>query len=186
MEKLCENCGKPFKVKPSHFQRRKFCSQSCLGIENGKRLQRLREEFASRTGSRTFGKEPWSKVHAKGIHLSPATEFKRGVEPTNKLPIGAVTIRVDKNDKPRAFVKIAEPNVWKSRAILVWESTHGVLPKGQLVHHKDRDSLNDAPENLQVLSRRDHMKEHRQDNEERRLAGLRTAALLRQDQTELA
>ncbi|UJL44826.1 HNH endonuclease [Virgibacillus sp. NKC19-16] len=31
MEKQCLNCGKLMKVKPSHFDRRKYCSRNCKG-----------------------------------------------------------------------------------------------------------------------------------------------------------
>ena len=36
----------------------------------------------------------------------------------------------------------------------------GPIPKGFDVHHKDRDRKNNVPENLQALSRRDHLKLH--------------------------
>ena len=106
------------------------------------------------------GQVPWNK-EMKGLRLSPATEFKKGQPSINRLPIGAVSVRRDKgNGALRAFVKVAEPNVWKLRAILVWEATRGSVPKGFVLHHKDDDSLHDDVENLLVLSRAEHLKEH--------------------------
>lgn len=103
---------------------------------------------------------PWSKLHAKGMHLSPASEFKPGMRPANWRPIGTVKIRTHKGDLPRAWVKVANPNIWRLRAVVVWEATHGPLPAGRVVHHRDRDQLNDAPENLQALTRSAHNQEH--------------------------
>jgi hypothetical protein len=157
----CQRCGHSFRIKPSHLGRAKFCSKTCLGHANKVRLEALRAKVFAETGSKTFGKEPWSKTHGKGKHFSPATEFKPGTRPANKLEVGAVTIRNDKNGRPRAWVKVAEPNRWRTRAIAVWEAKHGPLPKGKIVHHRDRDSLNDEIENLQALTPSEHAHEHR-------------------------
>lgn len=96
-----------------------------------------------------------------GQHASSKTEFKKGQSAHNRLPIGAVSIRIESNTKlPRAWIKVAEPNVWKKRAIVVWEGENGPVPAGFVIHHQDRDSLNDDISNLQLLSRSAHRKEH--------------------------
>jgi len=92
------------------------------------------------------------------------TEFKKGQPAINILPVGSVTIRIDKNRKQRAFVKTGDPNIWKLRAVVNWEDSHGPIPRGLVVHHLDRDTLNDQVENLQVLTRAAHLEEHRQEN----------------------
>jgi hypothetical protein len=95
-----------------------------------------------------------------GQRLSPKTEFKAGQSAPNKLPVGSVTIRNRLGTK-RAFVKIAEPNVWRERAKVVWERENSKrLPRGYVVHHIDRDALNDAPNNLVALTRAEHAREH--------------------------
>lgn len=43
---------------------------------------------------------------------------------------------------------------------LVWERHHGPVPEGYDVHHKDRDKLNNAIENLEMLSKVRHKREH--------------------------
>lgn len=108
------------------------------------------------------GNEPWNKGK-KGIRLSPKTEFKKGCESNRKLPIGSITIRQRKNrnEPARAWVKIAEPNVWELRAVNVWKKNNGEIPKGCTIHHIDRNPLNDEIENLQMLSRAEHLAEHR-------------------------
>lgn len=106
------------------------------------------------------GQKPWNKGK-KGIHLSPKTEWKKGCESNRKLPLGSVTIRHRKREKhPRAWVKISEPNVWRERAKVVWEAVHGPIPRGMVIHHRDRDPLNDELANLQMMTRREHALEH--------------------------
>ena len=161
MEKPCEICGTIFYFKPSQLGRAKFCSKRCLGISNGARQKATGNVFQK-------GLVPWSKTHAIGMHLSPKTEFKKGMRPVNVVPVGTVKIRRCKGGNRRAYVKVAEPNIWKLRAVVVWETTHGPLPSGHLVHHRDRNSLNDDPMNLQAMTRVEHLEEHRQDFRPRR------------------
>jgi len=103
-----------------------------------------------------------------GNPLGIATRFKAGQAARNKLPIGSVTIR-DRKGVQRAFVKIAEPNVWRKRATVVWEAVNGKrLPRGYVVHHKDRNALNDDSSNLVALTRSQHIAEHRSEFSEAR------------------
>lgn len=44
--------------------------------------------------------------------------------------------------------------------ILIWESLHGPLPKGSVVHHIDENHENNNPENLQCLTRSEHASIH--------------------------
>jgi hypothetical protein len=106
-----------------------------------------------------------------GQHLSVATEFRPGQDAHNRLPVGAVTVRRETHTGlDRAWVKTAEPNVWRKRAVVVWEAANGPVPRGSVVHHRDRDSLNDAIENLQALTRKEHADEHRGELEAARAA----------------
>lgn len=98
----------------------------------------------------------------RGHHYSPATQFARGQAAHNRLPIGSVSARVETHTGlVRAWIKVAEPNVWVKRAVFVWECINGPLPRGLVVHHRDRDSMNDAPLNLEALTRSEHITEHR-------------------------
>lgn len=97
-----------------------------------------------------------------GERVSIATEFKAGQAAHNHLPVGTVRVRRETHTGlDRAWVKTAEPNEWRKRAVVVWESLHGKVPRGSVVHHRDRDSLNDEPNNLQALTRKEHADEHR-------------------------
>jgi hypothetical protein len=87
---------------------------------------------------------------------------KRRIAAT-KYPVGTVQIRTrhKRGGEQRAWIKIAEPNVWVLRAQHVWKACYGPIPPGMGVHHKDRDKLNDCPENLELMSKADHIAEHR-------------------------
>jgi hypothetical protein len=84
--------------------------------------------------------------------------------------VGSTTIRVrhKRNGDTRAWVKVAEPNVWRERARVVWEEHCGPIPRGMIVHHESRDTLDDSIENLRLISRADHLLEHRPEFEEKR------------------
>ena len=99
----------------------------------------------------------------KKVCLSPETQFKKGSIPSNKLPVGSRTVRVDKNGARRRWIKISEPNVWIPNAQHAWVSQGGTIPNGFILHHRDRDSLNDDISNLCLVTRSTHISLHRQD-----------------------
>lgn len=107
------------------------------------------------------GHEPWNKG-VKGIHLSPKTEFKKGHIGNNarKRKVGAITIRKDKSEKRRKWIKVAEPDLWMLYAKWVWTTNHGFIPKGLLTHHLDGDTLNDDANNISLVTRKAHFEIH--------------------------
>lgn len=150
---VCEQCGAPFVRDRSGARPIRFCCGQCY------------QDFRAATGynkASTFtrGTEPWNKG-VKGLHLSPATEFKKGRVSLRHLPVGSIRVREDKNGKQRSHIKVAEPNKWELLAVVVYERAHGPVPAGMVVHHRDRDSLNDDINNLQAMTRAAHLSEHR-------------------------
>lgn len=82
--------------------------------------------------------------------------------PHNKLSVGATTIRRDPNFCERAWMKVAERR-WRPRAIVVWERENGPVPRGMIVHHRDRDTLNDDIKNLVAVTRAEHTRQHQRE-----------------------
>lgn len=152
---ICEQCGNPFVRDKSGVRPIRFCKVRCY--------HDWRAANGITSGQFTPGLAAWNKGK-KGTHFSPATEFKKGRQSENWMPVGSVTVRADKQGKDRAWVKVAEPNKWVLRAVMNWESFFGrKVPNGKVIHHKDRNPLNDAPANLQALTRAQHIAVHRED-----------------------
>ena len=105
---------------------------------------------------------PWNK-DKKGIHLSPQSEFKKGQKGINWMPFGSITIRIDKGNKQRRWIKIEEPNIWIEYAKFIWIKNNGKIPKGYLIHHIDKNTLNDDIGNLALVTRKAHINIHRKD-----------------------
>ncbi len=107
------------------------------------------------------GSVPWNK-DKKGLHLSPTTEFKKGQKGINWKPLGSLAIRISKTHN-RRFIKIEEPNIWIEYSKFVWIKNNGKIPKGYLIHHIDKDTLNDDINNLSMITRKAHINIHRKD-----------------------
>lgn len=163
---ICETCGIGFKRDRSGDRNIRFCSQTCY--------HRWRKDNNIIVGQFKIGLTPWNKG-LKGIHNSPSTEFKPGQESIKKLPVGSVRIWKCKGEHLRAFVKVGEPSLWKLRCLVVWEEHYGSLPKGLVIHHIDKDVLNDDVTNLSALSRAAHLLVHRTEFNDKRIQGIREA-----------
>jgi hypothetical protein len=57
--------------------------------------------------------------------------------------------------KGYVLTKIAEPNVWKEKHILIWEAANGPVTKGHVVIFADGNRRNFAPDNLLMVSHRE-------------------------------
>jgi hypothetical protein len=101
------------------------------------------------------GHKPWNK-NKKGIHLSPKSEWKKGMKGRNWLPISSITQRKTKGGIIRNFIKIKEPNISIPLAKYIWIKKYGRLLKGDVIHHRDGNKLNDKEKNLITLPRSDH------------------------------
>lgn len=149
---ICEFCGVGFE-RWKRANPPRFCSRRCY------------YDWA-RTNSSAAGQ------FEKGIRSSSSTEFMPGQQPSNHCDVGTVRIRSRRRgNKQRAWIKVAEPSVWRLQCHVVWEEQRGPIPDGKLIHHIDDDTLNDSLDNLALVSRSEHLKIHRPKfNEKRRRA----------------
>lgn len=170
--KVCEICGKEYQIKPYRKEKSHFCSRECQGLHTQREVlskvdksymngNQLRKGLKPTNGFQ-LGHTPWNKG-LLGIHLSPNTEFVRGNNSSKNLPIGSTTIRTrrDERETPRQFIKIANPDIWIPYAIYLIREANIEIPTGYVVHHKNGNSLDDRLENLEVLSRAEHIEVHR-------------------------
>ncbi len=69
-----------------------------------------------------------------------------------------------------------EDGKWRYRARVVWEQANGPIPRGRLIHHTNGDPHDDRLENLQMVTRKEHMRIHMLLNDKARIIGARGLA----------
>ena len=109
--------------------------------------------FVGRPGCFSKGLRP-GNTGTKGICKANSGCFQKGLIPKNWRPVGSE--RVDVKDG-YVLVKVAEPNVWRHKSVVVWEAAHGKRKKGDVIRYKDNNRLNCSIENLDVISRPVHL-----------------------------
>lgn len=125
-------------------------------------------------GSFKKGHNPWNAGNT-GISVSPGTQFKKGNVPANTLHDGAITIRLDTNQ--RTARKIAYRHIrvskgrWQYYHRYLWEQAHGPIPKGIPLVFKNGNTLDCRLENLELISRKELLKRNR--NREKAAQSLR-------------
>lgn len=109
---------------------------------------KISERRSPTTGRFEKGTTPWN-VGMSSFDPSPDTHFKPGNCPQNTVAVGT-----EVETKGYIRRKVAEPNIWRQRSHIVWEEHNGrSLPKNWIVRHKDGNSLNDDPYNLEAMPR---------------------------------
>lgn len=78
-----------------------------------------------------------------------ATQFRKGHKPWNYKPVGTERINAD----GYVDVKVADPNKWRPKHILLWEAAHGPVPAGHALLFGDGNKLNVSMDNLILISR---------------------------------
>lgn len=102
-----------------------------------------------KTGAFKKGRTPWNKG-MKGIHLSPATEFKKGEIIGKDHPSWKGGIQFIKNDCVHVNVGA---NQRVRRPKKVYEEAFGEIPKGWVLYHLDKVRTNDDLDNLIAIPR---------------------------------
>lgn len=129
-----------------------------LGLKKSKSLLLFhiqKGQFTKGMVAHNKGKKVKPEVIAKMKH----TFFKPGSTPSNTKEIGAESIRKDKNDNPYCFLKISNRN-WIPKSHYVWEQQNGKVKKGYVIIHKNKDTLDDRPENLEMISKKENMEKN--------------------------
>lgn len=98
-------------------------------------------------GKFSAGYTPWNKG-MKGLRVSMRTEFSAHNRPHNALPVGSERIKGD----GYWYVKIAEPNTWKTKHQIIWEAANGPKPKNKKLIFLDGNVNNFALSNLHLVS----------------------------------
>ena len=91
------------------------------------------------------GKKMSADVYARAA----ATMFKKGHIPANHKPVGSE--RVDAKDGYH-LIKVAEPNVWRLKHVVLWEQHNGPVPRGFKVIFANQNRDDIRIENLLLAS----------------------------------
>lgn len=109
--------------------------------------------------------------HNKGKHTPTVgrmgeTQFKKGNLPHNTKPIGYERITKDGYIEVKVMErpnrKTGERN-FKAKHHLVWEETHGPIPKGYKITFLDGNKQNCSIENLALITNAEHLEMTRRD-----------------------
>ena len=97
------------------------------------------------------GKKGWHAGEAgKG---AVATRFRPGHRPWNCRPVGSERRIKHASGWYAVEVKVAEPDVWRYKHVLVWEAAHGPVPPGHAIIFADQNRENYALDNLILVTR---------------------------------
>ena len=146
---LRKNSSLPRSLLAARFNKRFATNKSHVAIlSTCKRKQFL----TGRTGYFKKSQKPWN-TGTKGVCKKNSGCFRKGDRPKKWRPVGSE--RINTGDGC-LLIKVAEPNVWKYKHIIIWESKHGNVIKGHLIRFKDHNPLNCTLDNLEEVSRAVH------------------------------
>jgi len=148
-------------------EQREFIAQHVAGRHNRELADLINERFGLSVTVKQI--KAWKKNHGYSSGLKGSegmappnkgkprtwtggeeTRFKKGHIPHNYMPVGSERVNAD----GYVDVKIADPNKWRGKHLLVWEQHHGrPVPKGYAVIFGDGNRRNFDPENLILVSR---------------------------------
>lgn len=89
----------------------------------------------------------------KGQYASGSEKgwFKKGHIPKNYKPVGSERISKD----GYVEVKVADPNKWRLKHLVIWEQKNGTVPKGSCIIFLDGNKRNLGIGNLKMIRRKD-------------------------------
>lgn len=85
----------------------------------------------------------------KGMGGWKPTQYKKGHIPATYLPVGSERV----NGDGYVDIKVADPNKWRGKHILIWEQHNGPIPEGHAIIFADRDKRNFNIDNLLCITR---------------------------------
>ncbi|WP_307222370.1 HNH endonuclease [Pectinatus haikarae] len=85
--------------------------------------------------------------------------FEKGNKPYNYMPVGSERV----NGDGYVDIKIADPNKWKQKHIIIWEKAHKrKKPAGHVIIFADKNCFNFDIDNLLLVPCREFLKMNRQ------------------------
>jgi len=157
ISKICIICGSTYEVTPSSTK--KTCSQRCGAYlrtgEGHHRWVKQRTKACLNCNEQFNGATEWRK-HSKFCSKNCSTDYSRKFGGPGSLPIG--TRKLDGKGYMRIKVGVGK---WKLEHVHVVETNIGrILPRGEVVHHRNGNKLDNRFENLQPMTKSNHTSLH--------------------------
>lgn len=152
----CGICGSPFKAMM--VSKTNYCSRKCATAPKESKIKRAQVHEARKQVCVICGAEFWP------ANMGPRAKPQN----TCSIECGGLARRGCLGDtrfdasSGYMLINIA-PRKWRREHIVVAEREMGrPLKRGEVVHHRNGNKIDNKPENLQVMTRREHMLYHRE------------------------
>lgn len=156
---FCKNCGKIFSAPPS--AKRQFCSHECC-LEHRKKAfaeRKMDEALVCLECGETFYAMPSRRWRAAYCSL----KCKQTVAGRKGGTVRGEQVKALSEGK--AYTKTKGRHTHRK----VMEKILGrPLRKGEIVHHKDGNKLNNHPDNLELMTQSEHVRRHHKEMMEKR------------------
>lgn len=123
-------------------------------IRSLKKNHHLKSNIDTRFLPGSANKKAWFK---KGVHQSPATEFKKGHVCVNLAQVGDVKPRIDDRGKQLLWIKTQATGRpqrdWMPYHRYLWEQANGPIPAGMCITFLDGNPMNCDIKNLMCVSK---------------------------------
>ena len=126
-------------------EERAFIEQNYLGVTTIELTNMINAHFGANFNRGQI------KAYLSKHNLSNGVvcRFKKGHIPVNHKPIGSE--RIDSKDGYH-LIKVAEPNVWKAKHIVLWEKHNGPVPAGHKVVFANQNKDDIRIDNLLLVT----------------------------------
>lgn len=126
-------------------------------IKTARRLKLQKTEKHMQSSCRYQpGHKPWN-TGTKGICKANSGSFQSGNKPANTKSNLEITTRHDTSGNNYKWIRIQE-NEWEMLHIYNWIQEYGEIPEGKIVVFKNGNSMDCEINNLEAISREDHIK----------------------------
>jgi hypothetical protein len=133
VEVACDTCGARFEKQPAFVKEHNFCCRSCFAVWNSKRMSEYNRTTLNVKGKGAGHKSP----HLSEWNRKRNSLFQVETDPSKRGERG------HKATRRAAEAMLGRP-----------------LLKSEDVHHIDGNPANNAPENLRVMDKREHLRFH--------------------------
>lgn len=153
MEIKCDYCGREFNKRPCAIKKENYCTKECRHSAKYTLLKCgiCKKEF-EKLNTIIFENNFCSAACSKIFTSRRMTEMNIDLNPTRmilstRLKLRAYRLRISRGCK--SYRKFLGRHLHR---IVAEEKAGRELLKGEVVHHKDEDILNNSPDNLEILS----------------------------------